>query len=1011
MSSNCASYSVDYSGLTEGYGDVTITVTAESGAEGTYTLTVTAPASACSAYEFHYGPEIGEWETACFTQVGVTNEWRIADFTVPSTGNYYVGYHGDGVNGWNSTWSATKSWTDSYAVVENVGNGAMVLLPGTSAVGQATNATGTLIIWSNSGDKNKYVGFKPDGYGITYGGNSYAFASTATANVWETGVVTLPDVSTEYTMGLATVTEGTYVACAHSAAAEAISNMGVSILDGGKKKIYLVPGSFDQNDAEEKYAVFDVTNDAFDTDFMTDEDGDGVYEGYVGSDCATMILCRMSGEATVSDLASKNWEGARWNQTGDISISGTLAKKYTITSLNGNSCAYSEETVHPTTGQKGKFRIWDNSSAQNWYVNFVPYYTLSYDANGGTGEMATTERCAESATLTVKVAANGFTGPAARAFLGWAISQENADAGTVDYAAGADYTLTGDATLYAVWENNCPETGTVFGWEKKTGLSNTDISAGTYSYTPAAPGDYLTSVTGGIVELYVNSNGKIRIQSSELSFDGGDSYIHVTSACEFQEGDVINVSSSANTGDLKLTLSNKKPGSDGAKLVGTVTQGTPFVIEVNGDNADLDLVGENEFYIWRSSGSTNVGTLTITRPAKYAVTYSSEKGTAPEGGTVSSVTLAEITGVSGWKNTGWKANVATEVGGESVDANTLIANGTKVTLTAATTFTAQWAELYTITIGSHDHGTVEADKASAVAGATITLTATPASGYKLEAWDVYKTGEESTKVSVTNNQFTMPAYGVTISASFIESVVLYDYSVMDNKSFTDETVEGNVSYEKDKTFGTTGNPQLIIEDAGWDSKGNIINSFIKFFGGHSSMSVVIPTGRKATVTIKYGSYDASGKYLQVNGTAQAKPIANMSDGMTTETFGDYMRTVELTNQTGTLVLTASTGNIYIAYVDVTLTGNASYGVTYHLNEGSWDGDAGVATYTYGTGVATLATNVARDYHDFAGWFGNEGLTGDAITSIANDATGAKELWAKWTPKSYTLTWSWNCYRR
>jgi len=330
-----------------------------------------------------------------------------------------------------------------------------------------------------------------------------------------------------------------------------------------------------------------------------------------------------------------------------------------------------------------------------------------------------------------------------------------------------------------------------------------------------------------------------------------------------------------------------------------------------------------------------------------------------------------------------------------------------ITLAKDSTFVAQWAELYTITTGSPANGTVDADKESAIEGATITLTASPNIGYKLKAWDVYKTGDATTKVSVSNNQFTMPAYGVTINAEFIEATVLYDYSVMANKSFTDETVSANAN-NKDHTFGSEGNPQLIISKAGWDDKGNIINSFIKFFGGTSGMSVVIPAGRKATVTIKYGSYN-TGKYLLVNGTEQTHPKKALDNSITTSNIDTYMPTVELTNQTGTLTLTAnaSGNNIYIAYVDVALTGYASYGITYHLNDGAWDGDAGAATYTYGTGIATLASNVAKEGCDFAGWYGNEGLTGDEITSIANNVTGDKELWAKWTPKSYTLTWDWN----
>ena len=72
----------------------------------------------------------------------------------------------------------------------------------------------------------------------------------------------------------------------------------------------------------------------------------------------------------------------------------------------------------------------------------------------------------------------------------------------------------------------------------------------------------------------------------------------------------------------------------------------------------------------------------------------------------------------------------------------------------------------------------------------------------------------------------------------------------------------------------------------------------------------------------------------------------------------------------------------------------TYTVTLNTNGGTINaGD--VTEYTYGTG-ATLPTNVTKDGHEFGGWFDNDGLTGDAVTSISNTATGNKEYWAMWT---------------
>ena len=74
---------------------------------------------------------------------------------------------------------------------------------------------------------------------------------------------------------------------------------------------------------------------------------------------------------------------------------------------------------------------------------------------------------------------------------------------------------------------------------------------------------------------------------------------------------------------------------------------------------------------------------------------------------------------------------------------------------------------YTVTIdGNIENGTVTASAASVAEGTTVTLTVTPDAGYELDELTVYKTGDASTTVSVSNNTFSMPAYGVTVTATF-----------------------------------------------------------------------------------------------------------------------------------------------------------------------------------------------------------------------------------------------------
>ena len=86
-----------------------------------------------------------------------------------------------------------------------------------------------------------------------------------------------------------------------------------------------------------------------------------------------------------------------------------------------------------------------------------------------------------------------------------------------------------------------------------------------------------------------------------------------------------------------------------------------------------------------------------------------------------------------------------------------------------------------------------------------------------------------------------------------------------------------------------------------------------------------------------------------------------------------------------------TGNKII--IDFTVDDLAIYNVTLNTNGGTVN-DGNISTYTEFYG-ATLPTNVTKNGYTLEGWYDNAELTGEPVTSIASDATGDKEYWAKW----------------
>jgi len=81
----------------------------------------------------------------------------------------------------------------------------------------------------------------------------------------------------------------------------------------------------------------------------------------------------------------------------------------------------------------------------------------------------------------------------------------------------------------------------------------------------------------------------------------------------------------------------------------------------------------------------------------------------------------------------------------------------------------------------------------------------------------------------------------------------------------------------------------------------------------------------------------------------------------------------------------------------------SYNITYHPNGGTNHPSNTITSYTIESSDITLYPPTRTGY-TFDGWFTNIGLTGSALTEIEQGSTGILNLYAKWTPISYSITY-------
>ena len=183
------------------------------------------------------------------------------------------------------------------------------------------------------------------------------------------------------------------------------------------------------------------------------------------------------------------------------------------------------------------------------------------------------------------------------------------------------------------------------------------------------------------------------------------------------------------------------------------------------------------FSKWTKNGtqvSTNpTYTFNVTAAGAYVANFDqltahSVTCNTPEGGTisadVSSAYLGDVVTLTATANTGFFFSVWDV---RDADNNSIAVTNNQFTMpNSNVTVNASFVQGCNVTIADVEHGTVTASTTGAVPGTTITLTATPETGYYLGSWMVFKTGDVREGVAVTNNSFVLPAYDVTVVAIF-----------------------------------------------------------------------------------------------------------------------------------------------------------------------------------------------------------------------------------------------------
>ena len=455
-----------------------------------------------------------------------------------------------------------------------------------------------------------------------------------------------------------------------------------------------------------------------------------------------------------------------------------------------------------------------------------------------------------------------------------------------------------------------------------------------------------------------------------------------------------------------------------APITWSIDGGLPAGLSLNADTGEISgtptAEGTATFTVkaTNSAGSnTKELSITITKaaPAEHTITVTTEGGGTASASPAKAAAGTEIT-LTATPNTGYHFKEWQVISGNvTIKDDKFLMPDSNVEVKAIFEEDAPPAPTeHTVTVTSSGNGTASASPAKAVAGAEITLSATPNEGYHLKEWRVISGG-----VTIVDDKFTMPDSNVEVKAVFEEDAP----PAPTDPAKPSISVTGTYTYNgSEHTAAVNG-----YDPSTMDIAGNTATD-----AGDYTVSVTSQTGKWAD-----GSTDAVTAAWSIGKATQEAPIGLNGVAPTTEGGSDGKITgVDATMEyraesetiytacTGIEIENLSAGNYFVRYAEdhnhfastdaeVTVAKGAPLAdctITFDGNGGS--GSMGPVTVKAGANyILPECGFTAPADQEFKAWeiSGTEYKVGDSCTVLGD--TEIKALWENSviTPTTYTVT--------
>jgi uncharacterized repeat protein (TIGR02543 family) len=365
--------------------------------------------------------------------------------------------------------------------------------------------------------------------------------------------------------------------------------------------------------------------------------------------------------------------------------------------------------------------------------------------------------------------------------------------------------------------------------------------------------------------------------------------------------------------------------------------------------------------------------------------------------------------------TGYTLTGVTVSGGASGLAHDVTAGTWSFTTTDATTYVvgATRANTYTVKFDKNATGaTGTIANVSAKYGTTYTAPSSgfTYAGYTLSSWNTKADGS-GTKVAVGGTYSNL-------TATDGGTVTLYaQWTLNTSANYT-------VNHWQEQLDGTYKVSDTETKSAAW---GSSVTPATKAYAGFTAPSKqTVTVAKDGSTTVDY-KYSRNSYKLTVSGVVDGKAVSALPTGCAVDVYSNGAKVASgVTSWRGTVkygakfeVRVTATASGYARHADHdggTASGTmgtsgatyapcfaTTYSISYTLNGGSVSGQP--TTYDYYTSRTLPAPT--RDGYTFAGWTGSNGTTAQKAVTIPTGQTGNKSYTANWTANTYKVTYDAN----